>query len=373
MQIVDTMERDYDVKPLTVKVFVLKTAIDAMPSGSSARTVGQGIADTAMVLANRYAREDDYQTASGFAELAMDAVRKTKDSALIQSLTTRHREINRMKARFASIKKIHDTLAANPDDPEANLTAGRWYCFDRDDWAKGLPHLAKGGDPELAEVAEKERAAPTEPTAQVALADGWYKVAENEKGDVKSAIQSRAKFWYNQAFPSLEGLEKVKVKKRLEAIAEAEAEAETATASKPKEPKKPKVDPGVVQEGNVALASNGTTVSGVDYGASYLLDGRSSGYAYSRHPCEWTITFDKVYRLQAIAFKLHGSSSSFQATAGVTVILNDSLTSGQLLMSPWTSRFQRIWLLAASNECIVSCGMTNPTCPMAISAVLEVL
>ncbi|MFH1266280.1 MAG: discoidin domain-containing protein, partial [Planctomycetota bacterium] len=306
MQMVDAMQRDYEIKPLSVKVFVLKTAIDSMPSGSSARTVGQGIADAAMVLANRYAGQNDYETASGFAELAMDAAKKTKDASLIQPLTARQREINRMKARFASIEKARDALSVNPDDPAANLTAGRWFCFTRDDWAKGLPLLVKGEDAALAEVAKKEIAAPTDPSAQVALADGWYEQAENEKDEVKSAVQSRATFWYNQAFPSLEGLEKVKVKKRLEAI----AEAEVAT-SEPEEPKKPAIERGVVQPGNVALATNGTTVIGPASGASYLIDGgTSSGYAYSPFPCEWTITFDKVYRLQAIAFQLRGSSSS---------------------------------------------------------------
>ncbi len=305
MQIVDTMQEHYGIKPLSVKIFVLKTATESMPSGSSGQRAGRAIVDAAMALADEYAGQDDYETASGFADLAMNAARKTKNSSLIQPLTAKQREFNRMKARFASIKKARNTLSANPDDPAANLTVGRWYCFSRDDWAKGLPLLVKGDDVELAEVAEKEMDAPTDPSAQVALADGWYGQAEKENGELKSAIQSRAKFWYNQAFPSLEGLEKVKVKKRLEAI----AEAETA-GPEPKKPKSPIADRGVVQPGNVALASNGTTVSGVSYGSSYLLDGRTSGYAYSRHPCEWTITFDKVYRLQAIAFLLRGSPTS---------------------------------------------------------------
>ena len=67
---------------------------------------------------------------------------------------------------------------------------------------------------------------------------------------------------------------------------------------------------GIVKPGNVALASNGTTVSGIQTNPAALLDGITtnyngdSGYAASKWPCDWRITFDKPYRLREIRMKL---------------------------------------------------------------------
>ena len=58
-------------------------------------------------------------------------------------------------------------VAANPDDPEANLAAGRWYCFEQFDWERGLPHLAKCNNSVLQRLATQELSAPpTEPISK---------------------------------------------------------------------------------------------------------------------------------------------------------------------------------------------------------------
>ncbi len=312
IEIVDQMERQYTINPLSVRAHVLKQATESMPSGSTGLTAGEQIVDAATALADQCGAAGNYDAAAGFSDLAITAARKTKDSSLMQLVMVQDREIKRKKARFASIKKALDTLSTRPDDPGANLTAGRWYCFNRDDWAKGLPLLAKGSDENLAAVARQEMKAPTDSASLVTLADGWYDQAEKEKNESASAVRSHAKFYYEQALPSLDGLTRVKVKKRLESIAEADkAAAEAAVAAKPKEIKRP--ERGVVQPGNVALTSNGTTITGGGDYSSYaprMIDGSLSTYGYARHPCEWTITFDKVYRLKAIAFRIHSYSSS---------------------------------------------------------------
>jgi len=303
MELVGAMEQSFQVNAVQVEGYVLKKMTDSMPTGPNAAAVGQQIADAAVACADKCVSQDNYDGATGFVDLAMAAARKTKDPDLIQPLMSRDREIKRMKGQFESIRKAIDSLADSPDDPVLNLTAGRWFCFERGDWSKGLPMLAKGSDAALAKIAEKELAAPADPNAQVALADGWHEFAEKEKDSAKLAARRRAKSWYEQAQPSLEGLAKVKVEKRLKELSEAKAAGPAVAAG-------PKVTGGtastrpVIQPGNVALASNGTTVDGVGYYAGALLDGSPSedGPAHSSCPCEWTITFDKVYRLQAIAF-----------------------------------------------------------------------
>jgi len=307
METVDAMRQFYEINAASIQTYVLSTAVDAMPNGSLGVVPGQQIVDAALALADKSIGGDQYDVANGFANLALGAARKTKDASLIQPVAVRSRQIGLMKSQFESIRKALDVLAASAHDPEANLTAGRWFCLEKGAWAKGLPMLAKGSDPGLAKAAGLEMAGSTNPDSQVAVGDAWWDQAERESDDAQRALQSRARFWYQQALPSLAGLNKVKVQKRLE------ASAETA-ASKEKEGgdgKKTSPVRAVIQPGNVALASNGTTVTGVSSGGSLLLDGSTtSGYAYSSYPCEWTITFDKVYRLQGISFLLNGPPAS---------------------------------------------------------------
>ena len=70
-------------------------------------------------------------------------------------------------------KEATDALAAlqnDPNDPNANLIAGRYVCFVNGDWSVGLPMLALGDDEALRQLAAKELTEPKISDEQVALA-----------------------------------------------------------------------------------------------------------------------------------------------------------------------------------------------------------
>ena len=67
---------------------------------------------------------------------------------------------------------------------------------------------------------------------------------------------------------------------------------------------------GAIKSGNVALASNGTKVTGPPHNADAIVDGKTvagdgNTFAMGKWPCDWYITFDKVYRLREIRLHLH--------------------------------------------------------------------
>ena len=41
------------------------------------------------------------------------------------------------------MQEAMETLKGKPDDPEANLIAGKYLCLAKGDWPNGLPMLAK--------------------------------------------------------------------------------------------------------------------------------------------------------------------------------------------------------------------------------------
>src|SRR5205823_3905988 len=114
-----------------------------------------------------------------------------------------------------------------------NLAAGKFYCFFKGDWSKGLPLLAKGADAKLAALARLDQANPTEPDKLKQLGDAWWDWAESQSAVVKTAGRVHAGDGYRNAQPNLTGLTKVAVDKRLEQIARLAAPTEHVVAAPP--------------------------------------------------------------------------------------------------------------------------------------------
>ena len=98
-------------------------------------------------------------------------------------------------------------LNADPVNPEANAAQGKFLCFVKDDWDKGVLMLALGNVPELKAIAEKELDE-LSPVPPLQIADGWWKLAEKQQGIIKTRMCRWAARWYRQALPELSGLEK---------------------------------------------------------------------------------------------------------------------------------------------------------------------
>lgn len=309
-QWVDWLAERYAVSALALKAEMYERLLAALPAGDSSAAAVQNVVKTATSLARDAARADDYDTADRLARLALSAARRTRDGALLREATTEARELERQRARYGAVRAALETLAEKPDDPAANLIVGRWYCFVHEDWAKGLPALAKGGDAELAELARAELESASLSGAdaaarRAALGDQWLSLANKQRGADQGAMQARARDHYAAALPELTGLEKLRVEKQLADMAAAAAK-EPVSASRSR---------GLVVPGNVALASNGTTVEAKPglANAGMLIDGKTDRgqkggpyqYAYQRWPCEWVLRFPQVYRLQELRVFLY--------------------------------------------------------------------
>ncbi len=292
----ERMRQLFDIDVLSVKASVLDKVAETVQSGAPTSATSQQIVDQAMLLADRAVAADGFSLAGRLVKLALSTARKMKDAELLRWLTTRHQEIGRMKVRFIAVTKALDLLADEPAHAGANLTVGRWYCFNAGNWAKGLPALAKGTDAQLSKLAAQDLARPQDPKQRKTLAERWWDLAKKERGPQQRGIQARARHWYELAVAGLTGLDRTGAERRL---------AEMTAAAEPWESR----IRGTVKEGNVALAGNGTTLAGVAAGSQFLLDGKvpadRTGIASSPFPCEWTITFDQTYRLREIRFLLY--------------------------------------------------------------------
>lgn len=188
------------------------------------------------------------------------------------------------------------------------------------------------------------------------------KVRELLKGEfdtagtpAKSATQSRAKHWYEKALPRLAGLDRIKAESRLQAAAIEAIQSSSGAGV------------GVVEVGNVALASNGTTVTSIGkpiHSPAELLDGdmeilRNSKFAYSEWPCEWVITLDKVYQLQEIRFLLwDGDERYYRHIIATSIDGRSYVPLVDRSQGEWRS-WQRIQLPARPVKAIKLLGLYN--------------
>jgi hypothetical protein len=93
---------------------------------------------------------------------------------------------------------------------------GRFLCFLKHDWDKGLPHLARGNDPKLATVARADLALPPDAKSRFTLAGQWWELGEDRSHlHIQAALRERAAYWYQKAAGELTDLDKAMAERRM--------------------------------------------------------------------------------------------------------------------------------------------------------------
>jgi hypothetical protein len=172
----------------------------AMQKSSDLESCLSGVGDS--ILA------DEYDKAMEGAKTGLAAATKLKDPAMIVRFQAFTQQIPVIKKEYAKIPQLRDALAAAPDDAEKNLAMGKFLCFIKGDWDKGLPYLAKSPDGEIKKTAAKELVKPaTTSPSDVALkegiADAWWAVAGKLTGLSKDNCLLRSALWYDRAIPQI--------------------------------------------------------------------------------------------------------------------------------------------------------------------------
>ncbi len=170
----------------------------------------------------------------------LDTIKSTQ-SALAECAKT----LQKAQREREAVQAARERLKTAPDDAEACLTIGRWYCFTQRNWDKGLKFLAKGSDAALKALAAEELASkPANADQRVARGDAWWDAAEKARGGAKAAMRMRAGQWYDQALPDLPpGLAKAKVEGRMAQVPREETpEVEVAASTSRPPPAKAPFD-----------------------------------------------------------------------------------------------------------------------------------
>jgi len=212
LQAVDLLGQHYEIDPWPLREATFKQMAAEIKGAEPARHFLSSLEE----VHRRALDAHRYEVAEELARAGNRASVETADVAIRKKWKESYAAASRLRRKADKIQEVEKRLETSPDDPDDNDIVGRWYCFEREDWRRGLPRLAKGSDAALAELAGDElRQATTGPDEQVRLADAWWELAEKAKKSWRAAIRRHAAQWYRLAEPGLDGVAKLKVEKRL--------------------------------------------------------------------------------------------------------------------------------------------------------------
>ncbi len=193
MQICDALDNRYDVNIFPMKIGLLTQA------GKSSRTPASKADLTDVCLATGFAAlaVDDYPSAKKLAELSKNAARDSNRPTQAREADFLSDETDQCSDAYDGIATYRKILRDKPLDPEASLAVGKFICFMKNDWAAGLPLLARGNDQGVRSVANTEMTGDlNEPQDQLALGSAWWELSSAARGDDQASYQQRARYWY---------------------------------------------------------------------------------------------------------------------------------------------------------------------------------
>ena len=246
----DLLLRTVDAVSDSFNVSAAKEKLAALTTFSARATkpaVQKATAEAALQASRVWGAAEDFENAIAAARLAYNIVtdKSVEDPRLSKVILAQGKDLVVAQARRAAYLSSLEKLKTQPDDPEANLNAGRWLWFVKQDFAQGATYLARSSDADLKPLAEKELAATKDAAAQAALGDDWWNLSQKTESAIEKSIQlRRADYWYRQASPSLTGLIKAKVDKRIEEMASLFAAEDAVKSSSDAGSSRPPVIPG---------------------------------------------------------------------------------------------------------------------------------
>ena len=211
---IDEMAKRHQIDAPEMKAERLKEAAGAARTATARRA----IAEACLALVDDAVVCDRFAVAMEHARTAYDAADKAGDKRLRDEIVVRGKQVLALEKEFQRVEEAEKALANKRDDPEANLIRGRYLALVKRDWDHGLPMLAKGSDPQWQALAQKDLADPSDPQAQLALADAWWEMAQAKSELARGSLLVRARRWYQAAMPQLSGADKTRVIARLAEI-----------------------------------------------------------------------------------------------------------------------------------------------------------
>ena len=115
--------------------------------------------------------------------------------------------------------EIAETLARETDSRKQH-TLGCYWCFEVGDWPTGLQHLAMASNQKFEKIAILDRAGSETLEQRKKIADAWFELFSEIKGDEKRGVAIRALHHHKAILDAYAGIDKTIIENRIKELEE---------------------------------------------------------------------------------------------------------------------------------------------------------
>lgn len=160
-------------------------------------------------------KTNDFESAEQLLQSLNRGARRANDTFLVETTLSKLKSLKLIARQHASIQSHFKTLEQIPDDPTANQAVGEYRCFWKQDFESGLPNLAKGTDERMRSIAAAELDGASDNSVRIEIADQWWAVGGDLRGDSAKAAITHAVELYRVSAESAQGIDKKRIESRI--------------------------------------------------------------------------------------------------------------------------------------------------------------
>lgn len=217
IQAIEAIHAQFEINAIEEKI---QSILDIAPTATKTDQIRAVYGCSQQVIAQALSA-GRCELAAEVADSVLRTCQRPKGKEFLKQAVAQRDRVREYCRRDTQRQAAEDVLKDDAENAEAHLQLGRHYCFYVGDWNKGLPHLAKGTNPILQQLAKRELASPKDPNEQLRLADAWWELGQSSKGDERDWLLLRAGYWYDLARTKMDsGLTRLKADKRVEELTE---------------------------------------------------------------------------------------------------------------------------------------------------------
>ena len=210
-QAIDAIKERFNVNSFEMEVEGLARLFQETKSPSNHTSLALKCLD----IIEHAVQEDQFNAAMDLFPVAYAAARKSKEVATQEQIRNAEVVVKRLKQEFDALREPLSILRQNPTHPDSNLIVGKYYCFSKQQWERGIPLLALGSDKQLQTLGLLELA---DSPDFLAIGDSWWDYSETVENEHQKAIRAHVAGCYKKALPNVSGVNKAKLEKRLTSI-----------------------------------------------------------------------------------------------------------------------------------------------------------
>lgn len=213
IQCIDELNKAFDVDVHKLKMQVVET-VRTIKSDDQRKSKGF-LDKLAAELYDEAFQRDEFEDATMLFAIRQAAARNDGDNVQLQRIGIDKRQLELAKSEYKRMKRSLDALS-EVGDLEANTVAGKYYCFVKQNWTRGLMMLSQGpADGELSKIAREEISGATDSNGWILIANRWWSYGEEDEENQLS-IRLHAVYIYERALPkATDGVEKLRAEVRV--------------------------------------------------------------------------------------------------------------------------------------------------------------